>query len=72
MLRYIISESKLNIDDAEVDTYGITAYCGKTALKTIDDISTDRNFVISLIEKLNFHQVELCHFYDIVIDELNR
>ncbi len=72
MIKYIITEDKLNIDEAVVDTYGISAMCGESTLKSVSDISTDMSFVVELVQKLNFFEVELCHFYDVIIDELNR
>ena len=36
------------------------------------DVSLDKAFVVDLVNLLNSAEVELCHFNDVVIDELNK
>lgn len=72
---YILTEQRIYTEDfCDIPTYGIAAKsrCSDEILSEFPDVSTNRNFVIRLIEILNSNAVELCHFYDVVTDELNR
>lgn len=71
---YSISKNVLIIDDNQVLlTYGITAFDENgTAVSEFRDVSVSRSFTERVIKLLNDCRVELCHFYDVVLDELNR
>ncbi len=71
---YRIIKTDISLDGTDFDAYGIAAVDKLTAavLLEIVDISPDDDFVKSVAELLNSCEVEPCHFFEIVSDELNR
>ncbi len=73
-IEYLRVENIVEVENSSQTTYGIVV-CGKAEkvkLAEFPDVSLDKDFVIRLTELLNSCEVELCHFFDVVIDELNR
>ncbi len=72
---YSISKDALLLEDGNfILTYGITATDGNSG-ETLDefrDVSVNKGFTQKIIDTLNDCKVELCHFREIIIDELNR
>ena len=64
---YTVTEAVIELYGEKFISYGIK---GDTC--RFDDISTDRQRVMSLAEALNREEVEECHFYDIISDEADR
>lgn len=71
---YSVSKSVIEITGNELLlTYGITAFDEHgEKLSEFDDVSVSKNVTERIAELLNSCEVELCHFYDTVLDELNR
>ena len=68
--KYVMTNTIKNISNVgNVTTYGIAAQ-DKTLYQhiAIDDISTDKEFVESIVEKLNSCDVSHVHFFDIIED----
>lgn len=55
-------------------TYGIEARngTGGELLDKFDDVSVSSAFTENVIDILNTCKIELCHFRDVIIDELNK
>ena len=73
-IHYSITNSALVLDDRNVMlTYGITATNenGET-VSEFSDVSVNREFTEKIVDLLNFCKIEPCHFFDVVLDELNR
>lgn len=72
--RYSLSKDVLILEDKKIMlTYGIIAEDENgDKISEFNDVSVNREFTESIIELLNMCKVEPCHFYDVVIDELNR
>ena len=72
--KYLIKESCILIDGNKFKTYGIDAVecCSSKLQSEFDDVSLDKDFVINLVELLNSAGIELCHFKEVVLDELNK
>ncbi len=72
---YSISKNALLLDDGNfILTYGITATDTESG-ETLDefrDVSVNKSFTQRIIDTLNKCEVELCHFQEIIINELNR
>lgn len=60
---YTITQDKKNIDGAVKTTYGI-----KCDGMIIDDVSTNKEEVIRLIDKLNEYGLSPCHLQDVIED----
>ena len=73
-IEYHITKTNILLDGRRFYTYGIAAV-DKTSAKTqikIIDFSLDEAFVQGVTDVLNSAKVELCHFAEVVDDELNR
>lgn len=72
--KYLIKESCILIDGKKFKTYGIDAVegCSAKIQSELVDVSLDKDFVVNLVELLNSAKIELCHFQDVVSDELNK
>lgn len=70
-MKYTVMAEKANIAGKACTTYGIR---GENGHSTADfhDVSVEQSFVERIADRLNSNSVELCHFRDVVIDELNR
>jgi len=71
---YSISRSVLVLESGQViPTYGIrlTDENG-VRISELSDVSINKSFTEKVVKLLNDCKVEPCHFYDVVIDELNR
>lgn len=72
---YSITKSALVLEDGNfVLTYGIEATdqdSGNT-LSEFKDVSVNKSLTERIVTLLNTCEVEVCHFYDVIIDELNR
>ena len=68
---FAMYESALKIGESKIKTYGVQIN-GKNGGErfVIEDISTIREIVQSIIDKLNRGDVSLLHVMDIVEDEL--
>ncbi len=73
-IKYFITENSISLDGCRFKTYGISAVdkLSKKKESEFDDVSFDKAFVADLVSLLNSTEVELCHFNDVVIDELNK
>lgn len=74
-VEYFLIEEKIKTEEFEIyDTYGIAARCNNDVMTELkfSDVSLDRSFAENILNILNSHEVEICHFYDVVLDELNR
>lgn len=73
-IEYLIKKSCISLDGNKFNTYGITAIERRSAKiqSEIADVSLDKRYVIKLVGFLNSSKVELCHFREVVSDELNR
>ena len=71
---YSVSKSVLVLEDNSIMlTYGIVAENeNKEKIAEFSDVSVNREFTEKIAELLNLCKVEPCHFYDVVIDEINR
>lgn len=71
---YSMSKSVLVLESGQViPTYGIMVKNDSGAkISEFSDVSVNKSFTEKLVKLLNECQVEPCHFYDVVIDELNR
>lgn len=72
---YSITKGALVLEDGNfVLTYGIEATdqdSGNT-LSEFKDVSVNKSLTERIVTLLNTCEVEVCHFYDVIIDELNR
>lgn len=73
-IEYFITEKSINLDGCRFSTYGISAVdkMSREEKSEFVDVSLDKAFVVDLVNLLNSAEVELCHFNDVVIDELNK
>lgn len=73
-IEYFITENSIYLDGCQFKTYGISAVdkLSKKKESDFDDVSLDKAFVTDLVSLLNSTEIELCHFNDVVIDELNK
>ncbi len=72
---YSLSNNVLMLDDGKIIlTYGIVARdpLNNEVLAYFDDVSVSRSLTQKITDILNSCEVELCHFREVVIDELNR
>lgn len=63
----LIKQNLINEDMNRYDTYGIA---GNDGICIVQDISQDINFVNSIVNALNEHEVSVLHVKDIVEDAL--
>lgn len=74
-IEYTLTKDVLLLEDGNyILTYGIQAKDRQNGeiLSAFNDVSVNRKFTQEVIDLLNTCKIELCHFYDVVIDELNR
>lgn len=75
-IKYFLTEGTLTLEDGQLmKTYGISAYKPlriSKAVVTFDDVSVCKEFAIRIVNILNGFRVEPCHFFDVILDELNR
>ena len=72
---YSIKKSALVLDDGNfILTYGIEASDENTGniISDFKDVSVNKKLTEHIVSILNSCEVEICHFHDVVIDELNR
>lgn len=71
---YKVTKTHISLDGRRFITYGIAAIDKSSAKiqSKITDVSLDEIFVQHVTNLLNSSKVELCHFAEIVDDELNR
>lgn len=71
---YSISKNVLVLDENSIFiTYGIRADNENGELiSEFRDVSINRSFTEKMIKLLNDCKVEPCHFFEVVMDELNR
>ncbi len=73
-IEYHITKTHISLEGQRFSTYGIAAI-DKSSAKAqtkIVDVSLDESFVRHVADLLNSAEVELCHFAEVVDDELNR
>lgn len=66
-LPYRLTQSDITIDDKTVTTYGIAGN-----YVSITDVSTDKEKVLDMVERLNREQLEESQFMYFILDELDR
>lgn len=73
-IEYFITENSISLDGCRFNAYGISAVdkLSREEKSEFDDVSLDKAFVVDLVDLLNSAEVELCHFNDVVTDELNK
>ncbi len=73
-IEYKLTNDILLLDNDFLPTYGIQASDTESGdvLSCFNDVSVNRDFVQHIVDLLNLCKVELCHFYDVVTDEINR
>ena len=73
-IEYQLTKTHIYLDNQRFLTYGIAAINKSTAeiQRRIPDVSLDKAFVEHVTDLLNSAEVELCHFDEVVEDELNR
>ncbi|MEE1064949.1 MAG: DUF6514 family protein [Acutalibacteraceae bacterium] len=72
---YSIKKSALVLDDGNfILTYGIEASDENSGniISDFKDVSVNKKLTEHIVSILNSCEVEVCHFHDVVIDELNR
>lgn len=72
---YSIKKSALVLDDGNfILTYGIEASDENSGniISDFKDVSVNKKLTEHIVSILNSCEVEICHFHDVVIDELNR
>ena len=72
---YSMINDALLLDDGNfILTYGIQATDTESGekLSLFNDVSVSKSFTQRVIDILNTCEVEICHFHDVVTDELNR
>ena len=72
---YSITKGALVLDNGNfILTYGIEATDKENGspLSKFSDVSVNRSTAERIVSLLNSCEIELCHFHDVVIDELNR
>ena len=72
---YSITKNAVILDDGNfILTYGIKATDEEsgTPLSEFKDVSVSKKLTQRIVSLLNSCEVELCHFHDVIIDELNR
>ncbi len=72
---YSLSKDVLLLEDGNfILTYGITAADSESGdqLSEFKDVSVNKLFTQNIINILNTCEVELCHFEEIIANELNR
>lgn len=71
-MKYELVNENVSIDGVNYDTYGIRALCNGEVVSTYHDVSLEREIALRIVNILNDCSAELCHFNDIVTDEINR
>lgn len=71
---YSVSKNVLILESGQIiPTYGIALTDENgTKISELSDVSVNKSFTEKVVKLLNECKVEPCHFYDVVIDELNR
>lgn len=72
---YSIKKSAVILDDGNfLLTYGIDAIDKESGNLVSDfrDVSVNKKFTEHIVSLLNDSEIEICHFHEVVIDELNR
>ena len=72
---YSVTKGALVLDDENfILTYGIEATNSENGspLSKFSDVSVSKSTTERIVSILNSCEIELCHFYEVVIDELNR
>lgn len=71
---YSISKNVLVLDKQQIFiTYGIVAKDSDgNKISEFNDVSLNKNFTENVVNLLNDCEVEPCHFFEVVLDELNR
>ena len=72
---YSMIKNALILEDGNcIITYGIEARDGTDGelLDTFEDVSVNASFTKNIIDILNTCKIEICHFRDVIIDELNK
>lgn len=72
--QYSITKNVLIVDEHQMFvTYGIVAEDENgEKLSEFTDVSVNRKLTENIIKLLNDCRVEVCHFFEVVTDELNR
>ena len=71
---YSISKGALTLDEGSfILTYGIDATDKESGEKisSFDDVSVNKSVTERIISILNSCEVEICHFKDVITDEIN-
>jgi hypothetical protein len=69
--RYILTHEPVALPDGETrEVFGIAAVSDGTSVDSVSDLDCDEAFVSGLVARLNEGHVVLCHFRDILEDEI--
>lgn len=71
-MKYRLCSETVLIDGIRYDTYGVLASDEQTGVvvSVYHDVSLDRDAVCRIIDILNGCEVEICHFDDVIENEL--
>lgn len=72
---YSMIKNALILEDGNcIITYGIEARNSTDGelLDIFEDVSVNSSFTENIIDILNTCKIEICHFRDVIIDELNK
>lgn len=69
--RYTVFSGKCMLSEGLMPmTYGIAAVVSGIMVDSVADYDTDETFVYRVVERLNAGKAQLCHFKEILEDEL--
>lgn len=74
-IEYTLTKDVLLLEDGNyILTYGIQAKDENNGevLSSFNDVSVNKSFTQNVIDLLNMCKVELCHFHDVVVDEIGK
>lgn len=74
-IKYALTKDVLLLEDGNyILTYGIQAKDENNGevLSAFNDVSVNKSFTQNVIDLLNICKVELCHFHDVVVDEIGK
>ncbi len=73
-IEYLLKKSCISLEGQAFPTYGIAAVelRSRETQFEITDVSLDKAFVSNLVKILNSSKIEICHFSEVITDELNK
>lgn len=70
MIEYKLITTKVVIEDKTVNTYGIVCEENDKITQCIQDVSSDKNFVLKTIKNFNENKLAPEHFFDAIEDSI--